>query len=267
MFAKLYTIFLFTRSDIRTALIPVTLFAAAAAPLSGPLRLLDTMFWIWLHLLQSTIANQIKAPEEDKINKPSRPIPAGRITVHDATVLRWALVPICLAYSTLYSVQLACVSFSMLLFSAWYNEHDGDKEPLSKNLLTACMYGSLEMGGILVAARDHTQVGPTGLVATGLMFAVFSSTLHAQDFKDVDGDRQTGRRTFPIAYPVMSRIAIGLAIPLWSVLLALLWELDILSATAFVAYGCYVGTRFMLHRSVQGDKRSCEYYSVSIITL
>ncbi|KAI6015867.1 UbiA prenyltransferase family-domain-containing protein [Pisolithus microcarpus] len=261
IFSDLYTVFLFTQSDIRLALIPVTLFAVAAAPLSSPLRLIDTVLWIWLHSLQCDVANQIKALDEDRINKPSRPIPAGRITVHDATILRWALVPICLAFSALYGVQLTFVSLLMLLFTAWYNERDGDKEPLSKNVLTAIMYGCLEMGGTLVAARDHTQLSLTGQIATGLTVAVFSSTLHAQDFKDADGDRQTGRRTFPIAYPVISRIAIGLAIPLWSILLALMWELDILSATAFVAYGCFVGTRFMLYRSGLDDKRSCKYYS------
>ncbi|KAI6026716.1 hypothetical protein PISMIDRAFT_9022 [Pisolithus microcarpus 441] len=252
IFNDLYTVFLFTRSDIRIALIPVTLFAVAAAPLSSPLRLLDTVLWIWLHLLQFDVANQIKAPDEDKINKPSRPIPAGRITVHDATILRWALVPICLAYSALYSVQLTFVSLSMLLFTAWYNEHDGDKEPLSKNVLTAIMYGCLEMGGTLVAARDHTQLSPTGQIATELTVAVFSSTLHAQDFKDADGDRQTGRRTFPIAYPVISRIAIGLAIPLWSIFLATLWELDIL---------CDCLRRLRMLRGGPDDKRSCKYYS------
>lgn len=261
IFSDLYTIFLFTRSDIRIALIPVTLFAIAAAPLSSPLRLLDTILWIWLHLLQFNVANQIKAPEEDKINKPSRPIPSGRMTVHDATILRWALVPICLAYSALYSVQLTFVSLSMLMFTMWYNENDGDKDALSKNLLTAVMYGCLEVGGTLVAARDHTQLSQTGQIAAELTVAVFSSTLHAQDFKDADGDRQTGRRTFPIAYPIISRIAIGLAIPLWSIFLALVWDLDILSATAFVAYGCYVGMRFMLYRTVKDDKRSCKHYS------
>ena len=130
-----------------------TLFAIAAAPLSSPIRLIDTTFWIWLHLLQFNVANQIKAPEEDKINKPSRPIPAGRITIHNATILRWALVPICLAYSALYSSQVTWVSLTMLLFTTWYNEHDGDKESYSKNLLTAVLYGLSELGGTLVAGK------------------------------------------------------------------------------------------------------------------
>ena len=99
------------------------------------------------------MANQIKAPEEDKVNKPSRPIPSGRITVHNATTLRWALVPICLAYSALYSPQVTWVSLTMLLFTSWYNEHDGDRESISKNLLTAVMYGLSELGGTLVAGK------------------------------------------------------------------------------------------------------------------
>lgn len=260
IFSYLYTLFLFTQSDIRIALLPVTLFSIAAAPVASPIRVLETTFWIWLHLLQCNVANQIKAPDEDKINKPSRPIPACRITVEDATILRWALVPICLLYSALYSMELMHISLTLILFTVWYNERDGDKNSLSKNFLTAVMYGLSELGGTLVAGRDHTQVSPTGRIAAETTVVVFMSTLHAQDFKDADGDRLTGRRTFPIAYPVASRFAIGLAIPLWSILLTFMWQLDPLCAIAFVGYGCYVGARFMLYRTVQDDKLSCKYY-------
>ncbi|KAI6037486.1 UbiA prenyltransferase family-domain-containing protein [Pisolithus marmoratus] len=256
----LYTLFLFTQSDIRIALLPVTLFSVASAPLASPIQLLETTFWIWLHLLQCNVANQIKAPDEDKINKPSRPIPAGRITVEDATFLRWALVPICLAYSALYSMELMQISLTLILFTVWYNERDGDKDSLSKNFSTAVMYGISELGGTLVAGRDRTQVSPTGRIAAEVTVAVFMSTLHAQDFKDAEGDRLTGRRTFPIAYPVASRFAIGLAIPLWSILLAVMWQLNLLCGIAFIGYGCYVGARFMLYRTVQDDKLSCKYY-------
>jgi len=93
--------------------------------------------------------------------------------------------------------------------------------------------------------------------------AVFFSTLHAQDFRDASGDRMTGRRTFPILYPILSRIAIGLAMPLWSIFLSLMWQLDWLCASAFIAYGCLVGARFVLYRTVEADRQSCKHYSVS----
>ena len=93
--------------------------------------------------------------------------------------------------------------------------------------------------------------------------AVFLSTLHAQDFRDASGDRMTGRRTFPILYPVASRVEIGLAIPLWSIFLSLMWQLDWLCASAFIAYGHLVGARFVLYRTVAADRLSCKYYGVS----
>ena len=178
IFSDLYTIFLFTKADIVIALIPVvsiiyrlsmffdteaykTLFAIAAAPLSSPIRLIDTTFWIWLHLLQFNVANQVKAPNEDRVNKPFRPIPAGRITVHNATILRWALVPICLVYSTLYSPQLTWISLTILCLTTWYNEHNGDRESFSKNLLTAIMYVLSELGGTLVAGKRRLALDCT----------------------------------------------------------------------------------------------------------
>ncbi|KAF9223073.1 hypothetical protein BS17DRAFT_151723 [Gyrodon lividus] len=258
----LYTVFLFTKNDIRTAVIPVTLFAIAAAPLYSPIHVLHSALWIWLHLLQFNVANQIKAPEEDKINKPSRPLPAGRITVHNATVFRWFLAPLCLGYSALYSTQLVFTSLQMQLFTLWYNELGGDNKWLSKNILTALMYGCLELGGTLTAGRDSSELSETGKLAVQLSVAVFASTLHCQDFKDAEGDRITGRRTIPIMFPVASRISVGLGLPLWSLCLCHIWDLDWLCTAAFVAYGCFVGARFMLYRTVEADRRSCKYYTL-----
>ena len=42
-----------------------------------------------------------------------------------------------------------------------------------------------------------------------------------------------------------------------------MWQLDLLCASAFITYGCFVGTRFLLYRNVEADKRSCKHYSVS----
>lgn len=101
--------------------------------------------------MQFNLANQIKAPEEDKVNKPSRPLPAGRITLRNATILRWLMAPLCLAYSSLYSTQLVVASLEMQFFTLWYNELNGDKNWLSKNVILAIMYGCVELGGTLSA--------------------------------------------------------------------------------------------------------------------
>ncbi|KAG8221438.1 hypothetical protein J3R82DRAFT_1629 [Butyriboletus roseoflavus] len=258
----LYTIFLFTKNDILTALIPMTLLSVASAPLYSPIHVLPTIFWIWLHLLQFDLANQIKAPEEDKVNKPSWPIPAGRITVRDAAILRWLMAPLCLAYSSLYSIQLVFASLEIQVFSYWYNEMDGDKNWLSKNAILALMYGCAELGGTLVASCDPSKVSQTGKLAVQLTIAVFTSTVHCQDFKDVEGDCLTGRCTVPMMFPIASRLVVGLGLPIWSFLLCCIWDVDWFCTIAFVMYGCFVGGRFLCLQARDADKRSCKYYSV-----
>lgn len=51
------------------------------------LRAPKVFFWVWMNLLCFDLVNQ-KNPEsvlEDRVNKPTRPIPAGRITLAQAT--------------------------------------------------------------------------------------------------------------------------------------------------------------------------------------
>jgi len=258
----LYTVFLFFKNDILTAIIPMTLFSIASAPLYSPAHIFPTILWIFLHLLQFDIANQIKGVEEDKANKPDRPIAAGRITVHDATILRWIMVPLCLAYSSLFSIQLVFSSLELQMLLYWYNEMNGDSHWLSKNAILALMYGCSGLGGTLVASRDASRVSESGKLAVQIITAVFSSTVHCQDFKDEGGDRLIGRCTVPIKFPLGSRLAAGLGIPMWSFLLCCIWDIDWFCTLTFFAYGCVVGARFWFLRTRDSDMLSCKYYSV-----
>ncbi|KAG1819924.1 UbiA prenyltransferase family [Suillus variegatus] len=236
----LQTVFLFTKDDIRITLIPVTIFA-----------------------LSFTIANQIQDPEEDRKNKPSRPIPAGRISVSSAADMRWVLVPVCLMLSLWYGTQALLASTTFAAFTIWYNELHSDKMGLSKNVLTAILSGCLEVGGIVATGSSNSCIDEAGAFAVALSSTVFATTLHAQDFKDEEGDRLTGRRTLPTIFPKAARFSMMFGIPLWSYGLSHIWKIDALSTTAFVAYGAFVGTRFVVYDTVGADKQSCKLYSVS----
>ena len=199
------------------------------------------------------------------------------------------MAPLCLAYSSLYSIQSVFASLEMQLFTYWYNEMDGDKNWLSKNTILAIMYGCTELGGTLTASTftvhrspftshsaydllalcakkdcNPSKVSETGKLAVQLTITVFTSTVHCQDFKDVEGDRLTGRCTVPIMFPVASRLVVGLGLPIWSYLLCCIWDVDWFCTIAFVAYGGFVGGRFLCLRTRDADKRSCKYYSVSV---
>jgi 4-hydroxybenzoate polyprenyltransferase len=137
-----YTLWLFTFSDLKTTILPVTLFGFAAA-LSGPLmttvnksptvyelfsRLPVVLFVTWLKVLVGTIANQ-RLPNsivEDSINKKWRPIPAGLLSEEGA--MHWLLVaiPITIVASIFFGGTLETlvliilvwmVSFILLFFS------------------------------------------------------------------------------------------------------------------------------------------------------
>ncbi|KAG2039543.1 UbiA prenyltransferase family [Suillus americanus] len=254
------TLFLFTKSDVLTVLIPTTLSAFAAAPHPNVTRLPDVIIWIWLHLLKHDIYNQIQDPEEDKKNKPHRPLPAGRITVQNAADVHWLLVPVCLMFSAMYGNKVLACSTGVEALSIWYNEFGGDKTGFSKNLLTAIAYGTFELGTMVVIGSNVDKIGACAVAFNSVVFA---TTLHAQDFKDEEGDRLTGRRTLVTLFPTLARMSVMIGIPLWSLCLCRTWKVDLVCSVALIVYGTIVGARFMIYRTASAHKQSCKLYSVS----
>ncbi|KAN0082497.1 UbiA prenyltransferase family [Tylopilus felleus] len=255
-------LYLFIKSDIVTTIIPTTIFAATTAPLCDLRQLPGVIFWIFLHLLQFNVANQLVDPEEDGKNKSYRPIPAGLISVQDATILRWFLIPACLWLSASYSTYLFTVSVVLASFVIWYNELRGHEFWFSKNALTAIGLSLFELGGTLVAGCDRTTIEPVALIAVAMSTMIFATTLHCQDFKDAEGDRMIGRKTLPILFPSLARFSVLVGLPLWSVCLTCLWKIDAICSAAFVAYAALVGMRFVMLRGTQADRQSCQLYSL-----
>ncbi|KAG2117004.1 UbiA prenyltransferase family, partial [Suillus discolor] len=255
------TLFLFTKSDVFTVLIPImctlSTFAAASHPNAN--RIPDIIIWIWLHLLKHDIYNQMLDQEEDQKNKPYRPLPAGCITAQNAADVRWLLVLVCLIFSAMYGIKALACSACIEALSIWYNEFGGDKTGLSKNILTAIAYANFELGAMAVIGI----IDNIGACAVAFSSVVFATTLHAQDFKDEEGDRLTGRCTLVTLFPTFARMSMMIGIPLWSLYLSRLWKVDLVCSLAFVAYGTIVGARFMVYRTASAHKQSCKLYSVS----
>jgi 4-hydroxybenzoate polyprenyltransferase len=88
------------------------------------------------------------------------------------------------------------------------------------------------------------------------------TTLHAQDFADVEGDSKGGRKTFPILFPTGSRIVASAAMVFWSTFLCQLWSIGPIYTLIFVLLGCWLSTRFWFERSVDADKTSYVVYNV-----
>jgi 4-hydroxybenzoate polyprenyltransferase len=94
---------------------------------------------------------------------------------------------------------------------------------------------------------------------------IFATTIHAQDFKDEEGDRAVGRRTIPIVFPSFARWTVIVPLLIWSSGLSLLWRLDVTTSLCFIALGLFVGVQFLISKTVKSDQISFYWYNVSDI--
>lgn len=89
------------------------------------------------------------------------------------------------------------------------------------------------------------------------------TTIHAQDFADVEGDKISGRQTLPIAFPSGARVYIFVALISCSALLSSIWSVDGHIQVLFNGMGLLVAIRFYFYRNQGSDERTYVLYNVS----
>ncbi|KAL1937899.1 hypothetical protein VTO73DRAFT_12792 [Trametes versicolor] len=258
----LYTLLLFTKSDLKTTVGPVSSLAIASAPVAGPLRVPHVVFWVWLHVLQFDLANQCMDPEEDAQNKRERPLPAKRIALAQARFLRWAIVPVCLRFSALYSAETVYASFALAFLTLLYNELTAHRRHWAiRNLVNAIGFASFEVGATLVAGANPTRLDGIALCSVLASTGIFATTIHTQDFKDVDGDRAIGRQTIPIVFGTAARWTVIVPLVLWSVGLSVLWGLGVVAGTAVTALAAHVGILYLRAQTINEYQVAFYWYN------
>jgi len=139
------------------------------------------------------VINDIYDLEIDKINRPLRPLPAGRITIRNAWIYTLILF-------TAGSLAAAFISWSTFVIAG----------PLSISLLiaySAKLKGKPLIGNIVVSfmlGLAFIYVGsafgkiPETLVMAGLAFGFTLIREIVKDLEDMSGDAQAGARTLPL---------------------------------------------------------------------
>lgn len=190
----------FLYRDLSASVIPCALFTTAAArhhqlPYgTWPLHLAQNVGYMVLYLYVFCVSNQLTGIDEDRINKPDRPLVAD-LTSPRAARYRWYTAMVAfsltgwalgvLAWTLLWQVVTVLHNFARL--SRWWP---------TKNL---CMVA----GTIAQMAAAWQMVGPidaTGwrwILSVSLILGGIAITI--QDLRDTSGDRATGRRTLPLA--------------------------------------------------------------------
>ena len=121
-------------------------FACATAPLCSLDRLLSALVWVWAHQLMCNVSNQARTHLEDAMNKPWRPLPAGRITEPQALVLRWVTVVAAFGCSALHGGDLMLTTLCLFLTTFAYDELGLAGHHIGKSFCNIGGYTTFEIG-------------------------------------------------------------------------------------------------------------------------
>ncbi len=132
--------------------------------------------------------------EIDAVNRPTRPLPSGRISPRDALSYSLTLFAAgCILASLVNQLCLVVAALnSVLLF---FYARSFKATPLAGNLCVAYLTGSTFLFGGAAYGLPGMEAN---LVPAGLSFLATMSREIAKDIEDVEGDRKGGAKTLPI---------------------------------------------------------------------
>jgi 4-hydroxybenzoate polyprenyltransferase len=262
----------FIRRDLLVSLVPGTLFGTTALlnyPVDSGWELVVVLgkevIYCWLCITTFCISSQIVGIEEDRLNKPDRPLVVGRITPKGAK-WRWIMGMVCLT-------SFAVMTGTLLWALTWqigcllYDYANGSKH----------WYGKTLLGGIGVTSEIGAAwqlVEPTMPAMVWRWMAVIGlyliTLMAVQDFRDIAGDRAVGRRTMPLVFgetrsrwaiaagyfgfPIVVHYALmvpaGLSFGVW------VWDLGLAGMSVAI------GLRTLICRNPQADHRTYVGFTV-----
>ncbi|KAB8236624.1 UbiA family prenyltransferase [Aspergillus alliaceus] len=229
----------FTKSDFSTFVLPNTGFGLLAT-FSAPsltdctdgiavwallLRGLPCMLiFNWGNLLVFDLANQ-RLPEsirEDSMNKPWRPLPSGRISPIVTRHFLLGVVPAVLAVS--YALGVGNESALILILTWMYNDLGGGDE-LTRDPIIAAGYCLFLVSSLRIAITPRFHLSQCGYCWLAMIGGMVLTTMHIQDLKDQTGDRERGRKTWPLVLgDKVSRRWLTGAILFWSLACVTFWN-------------------------------------------
>ena len=259
----------FIRYDLSTTLVPNLLFLLAAwQSVDGSLLQLASALsqgavFFLLYVLTFCLSNQLNGIEEDRINKPDRPLVRGDVSVAGAQARL-------LGYSVLFSVvgwASDCLVWALLWQVVTYLHNVGG---LARHWFTKDLCMGLGIIAALVPAWEMvTPMTPTSWAwVLTLAFSVFVLA-PMQDLRDIEGDQLSRRRTLPIALGERAtRIFLGvgfvvLAFTTHFLLMAPAWErwsVRGCDALLFLLCGT-IAVRVVLLRTPRADHQTYMYFT------
>lgn len=267
-----YTLWLFSVNDLKTMVFPSIAFAFFHS-----IRLHWTTFlsrlplmlaYTWFNLLAFTVNNQRHpgSVAEDKLNKPWRPIPAGRLTPAQAHTLGLLSILTALALSAFVGGGVVQSALLAVLGTIYNDFGGGDGHWLVRNLLNAAGFTSFASGTLEVAMQSSLPGSVTPWIF--LIAMVVGTSVHVQDMYDQPGDAAAGRRTVPLVIgDAAARWSIAIAVTGWSILCPLYWDSDMLGYLGPLGLGLWVSLRSLTRWTVKEDRSTFRIYNAWLVAL
>jgi geranylgeranylglycerol-phosphate geranylgeranyltransferase len=134
----------------------------------------------------SMAVNDVYDVEVDRVNRPDRPIPSGRVPIAEASVLSYAVLALGIVCALLSLIPLAMAIAAVYAFLSWLYNSRAKKTGLAGNLIVA---SSLAIPFIYGGAVSGGSIGGSLLLMMALT-AFFSGVGRevVKAMADVDGD-------------------------------------------------------------------------------
>lgn len=230
-------------------------------------RLPLVILFNWSSVLIFAFANQ-RLPEavvEDRVNKPWRPLPTGRVTSEQTRRLMLIAIPVVLALNVTIGVWRES---ALILVLTWlYNDLKGGDE-IIRDLIIAVAFGLYNMASLTIAVSAQTEISTQGYTWIAITSGVILTTMQVQDLKDQAGDCARGRLTMPLLLGErMSRWSIAIFVLVWSGLCTFFWELQPWAYGLPAVLGGFVAFQAVRGRSPEQDSRTWKLWCLWMMVL
>ncbi len=258
---EVYLCWQFIYRDISSAIIPELLFIVAAWN-SNPGSTSELAWalgrgslYFSLYLLSFCIANQIVGIEEDRINKPNRPLVTGVVSYRGG-IVRWAVSIVLLSLVGWKFGVLEWV-FLWQVCVILYNFGRAGTHWVTRNIVIAVATVA-QLASAWQLVTPITPLAWCWILAAAAMWLFLAAV---QDLRDIEGDIIVKRKTFPLVFgEIPSRIMLSMGFTIWPLIVhfglmvpagqtwnIMLWDI-ILTAVSWS-----IAARIMIYRSPQED--------------
>lgn len=259
--------FAFSWRDWSATIIAGSLWAVGAvlsAPISPPVllyRFPRLVIWLSLYVYSFNLWNQIIGVSEDRLNKPDRPIPSGKVTPAGARRRAIVVVVAFLAIGMI-SPEVIVETICWIITTSWGCWASAANHWLGKNGVMMSIGTWALLSGAWKCLASYTPQTQGYILA----FSLWTGTMtNIQDMRDVAGDRAIGRKTMPIVYGDIAarRIITFLGIPLG---LLMLWLGSVLATAPATLTLAHILLGYRVMHASEGPRYDHKTYMVRFAT-